>query len=39
MNDDPVTVILHPEYAVAGANDIIDGGETVVKVEILRGSG
>ena len=34
-----MTVILHPEYAVAGVNDVMEGGETVVKVEILRGSG
>jgi hypothetical protein len=34
-----VAVILHPEYAVAGVNDAMDGGETVVKVEILRGCG
>jgi hypothetical protein len=33
----PVIVILQPVYAVAGANDVINGAGTTVRVDIVRG--
>ncbi len=33
----PVMVILQPAYAVAGANDAIEGAATTVRGDIVRG--
>lgn len=39
MKEEPITVILQPEYADCGVKDSIDGRLKVVNVEIVRVDG
>ncbi len=39
MKEAPVTVILQPEYALAGANEVMEGAKTTVSVANVRSTG